>query len=127
MRSFREALEDAVTHEMKGAPEEREDAMAKFERVFGAHLSMVTAQRRPAWATELDLELPCDAASVRRAFRRLALKTHPDRPGGSHEAFLRAKQVLEEALNALREPEVKPLSAHAPRANPQAQGWSAYA
>ena len=56
---------------------------------------------RPAWAVELGVELPCDASSVRRAFRRRALQTHPDRPGGSHEAFLRSMRALDQGLSAL--------------------------
>jgi hypothetical protein len=58
--------------------------------------------RRPGWAVELDLTLPCDAQAARRAFRRRALQTHPDRPGGSHEAFLRSVRALDEALSAVR-------------------------
>lgn len=60
-----------------------------------------TYPRRPRWAVELGVELPCDAQAVRRAFRRRALQTHPDRPGGSHEAFIRSQQALDEALFAL--------------------------
>jgi curved DNA-binding protein CbpA len=37
-------------------------------------------------------------ADVKRAFRQLAFATHPDRPGGSHAAFLRAQSLLDEAL-----------------------------
>jgi hypothetical protein len=58
--------------------------------------------RRPAWAVELDLEPGCNAREARRAFRKRALETHPDRPGGSHEAFLRSVQALDEALFAAR-------------------------
>jgi hypothetical protein len=38
---------------------------------------------------------------LRRWFRRMALLTHPDRPGGSHEAFLRAQALYDEAKEAL--------------------------
>jgi hypothetical protein len=55
----------------------------------------------PSWAVSLGIELPCDAATVRRAFRRLARKTHPDCAGGSHEAFLKAQEVFAEALAAV--------------------------
>ena len=50
------------------------------------------------WAAELGVSLPCDVAEVKRAFRRLAFLTHPDRPGGSHAGFLRAQELLGEAL-----------------------------
>ena len=53
---------------------------------------------RPAWAVELDVDLPCDRGALKRAFRRRALETHPDRPGGSHEAFLRSMRALDAGL-----------------------------
>jgi hypothetical protein len=61
------------------------------------------APRVCAAAKELGVELPCSAQDIARAFRRLAFKTHPDRPGGSHDAFLRAQALFSEALAALNE------------------------
>ena len=42
------------------------------------------------------LGVPCDAdpAAVKGAFRQRALTTHPDRPGGSDEAFRRVMQAF---------------------------------
>ena len=37
------------------------------------------------WPQVLELSLPCTAADVRRAYRRLALKRHPDRGGTDAE------------------------------------------
>lgn len=74
---------------------------AQVQQMLDERLPSQTYPRRPRWAVELGVELPCDAQAVRRAFRRRALQTHPDRPGGSHEAFLRLQQALEEALFAL--------------------------
>lgn len=73
-----------------------------FQRAIDALPLQRSSGRRPSWAVELDLDLPCDAQSARRAFRRRALETHPDRPGGSHEAFLRSVQALDEALLLVR-------------------------
>lgn len=64
----------------------------------------------PAWAKEhtpgclyaLGLEMPCTEADVKRAYRRLAEKMHPDR-GGDREAFLRLQCELEEALEFVRD------------------------
>ena len=55
-----------------------------------------------ASTTEPSAQVPAgcaiDVADVMRAFRRLAFKTHPDRPGGSHDAFLHTRALLDEAL-----------------------------
>jgi len=49
----------------------------------------------------LGLDTPRTLAEARHAFRRMALQTHPDRPGGSHEAFLRTQALYDEARAAL--------------------------
>lgn len=73
------------------------DAVRAFEQA--AHEVAVRAHaERPRWARELDVAFPCSADEARRAFRRLALRVHPDRPGGSHDAFVRAQGWLDEAL-----------------------------
>lgn len=60
------------------------------------------ADRKPSWAEELGVDLPCDRRDIERAFRRLAFRVHPDRAGGSREAFLRATRLLDEGLAWLR-------------------------
>lgn len=68
----------------------------------------------PDWAKEytpgslhaLGLEMPCTEQDVKRAYRRLAEKTHPDR-GGDREAFLRLQRQFEEALDFVREAQQK--------------------
>jgi hypothetical protein len=60
------------------------------------------------WTRELGIDLPCTVADVKRAFRRLAFATHPDRPGGSHEAFVRAQALLDQALASPRPAARKP-------------------
>lgn len=64
--------------------------------------SLAAEDARPAWARTLGLSLGCDEEQVRRAYRRLVFETHPDRPGGSHEAFLAVRLAHDEAMAALR-------------------------
>jgi hypothetical protein len=47
------------------------------------------------------LEPPYSLEEAKRAFRRLAFKTHPDRPGGSRADFLQAQASLREAIAAI--------------------------
>jgi hypothetical protein len=46
---------------------------------------------------ELDLQWPFTERDLRTAWKKVALRTHPDQ-GGSEEAFIRAKAAYEEAL-----------------------------
>lgn len=45
----------------------------------------------------LGLSPPCTQAEVRRAYKRLALKLHPDQ-GGNHQDFIKLKQAHDSAL-----------------------------
>lgn len=47
--------------------------------------------------TILGLSLPCTRADVRRAYKRLAKKAHPDL-GGSQQAFIKLKEAHDSAL-----------------------------
>jgi hypothetical protein len=124
MTPFREVLEDALRNESRSdAPLPHPSVLPRFPHTLFNDAPSAVVQQRAPWAIELDVDLPCDPQTVRRAFRRLALKTHPDRPGGSHQAFLRAKATLEEALAALRESETASIRA---RVRPGSE-WSVYA
>ena len=46
---------------------------------------------------ELPLKVPLTVSKIKKAFRRLAKKTHPD-SGGSHEAFLELAQARDDLL-----------------------------
>jgi hypothetical protein len=63
--------------------------------------SFAAADERPSWARVLGLRADCTEEQVKRAYRVRAFDTHPDRPGGSHEAFLAVRRAHDEALAAL--------------------------
>lgn len=82
-------------------PSRLDDALRRLESELARLCALglrEDAPSAPAWAIALDLQLPCTVQELRRAFRKLAFRTHPDREGGSHEAFLRTQALLEEAL-----------------------------
>ncbi len=104
--AFAQALQQAfaeVTVVGAEAPSAKADAGSSVDvDISGAGVSFAADRPAPAWAVELGVRLPCDRRDIEKAFRRLASRVHPDRPGGSHEAFLRAKGLLEEGLAWLR-------------------------
>lgn len=106
MASFAEVLE-SVLEETAPTPA----AVGGFERVLASFTDRVaeaaarfsTAPSEPEGVRDLVLgvDVPRTMAELRWAFRRMALQTHPDRPGGSHEAFLRTQALFEEASRVL--------------------------
>ncbi len=85
------------------------DALADFENaIAGWHGLRRPTEQDAHWVSALGLSLPCTIEDVKRAFRRLAFQTHPDRPGGSHEAFLEAQALLREAVEAIEKDLVQP-------------------
>ena len=99
MTQFADVLEEALSGEPEALAESAfEQSLRAFEGALGALASADGFGPAAPWARELGIDLPCTVADVKRAFRRLAFATHPDRPGGSHAAFLRAQSLLDEAL-----------------------------
>lgn len=100
MATFEHHLQEALAEQDRHAPGAR---TAGPGRSLEEELRALTlGPRRPRWAAELDVDPSCGVDGLRRAFRRRALETHPDRPGGSHEAFLRCQRALEEGLAVAR-------------------------
>lgn len=111
MTAFRQVLEDILRREAETARRESGSftrTVISFEDMVSDIRELPAPARRPTWAEELGLDLPCDARAIKSAFRRLARRTHPDCSGGSHDAFLRAQRVLDEALAAVQETEPPP-------------------
>lgn len=68
---------------------------------FNGRLSQY-ALRPPVCLARLNLTFPCTAADVRRAYRQLAKRLHPDQ-GGQAEAFLALQAAYQQALALCRE------------------------
>ncbi len=102
---LRQAMADAATGDTR-AHRSFERSLRSFEEALadapGARERRGRPGERPGWASELGVDLPCTVEDVKRAFRRRAFETHPDRRGGSHQAFLRVQGLLHEALESLR-------------------------
>lgn len=98
MTPFEQVFRRALEEDERPAPTPFGDAVRAFEARVAAASMSVPVRARPAWAVELGVEVGCTADELRRAFRRRALETHPDRPTGSHEAFLRTRAAYDRAL-----------------------------
>ena len=46
----------------------------------------------------LQIEPPLEYEKVRRAYRKLSLQFHPDRPNGSHEKFIEIKNAYDDLI-----------------------------
>ena len=117
MSAFDQALQQALDEQQSESAVASQSFQSSFQRSLESLESVLAGMPtwraglapRVRWADELGVALPCDVADVMRAFRRLAFKTHPDRPGGSHDAFLHTRALLDEALAWMHAgPEVRP-------------------
>lgn len=52
-----------------------------FERIFGGHRLALAPENGRSWWFVLGVEHVADEATVKRAYRRLAQRLHPDKPG----------------------------------------------
>ena len=59
-------------------------------------------QYTPASLRSMGLEMPCSEQEVKRAYRVLAERLHPDR-GGDRQKFLELQRHFEEAMEFVRE------------------------
>ncbi len=103
VRSFAEELEQAIassTDELEATPA---PARPIVDDAISAMLATATAFEvvAPSWAMTIGVPFPCTETELKRSFRKRAFETHPDRPGGSHEAFLSVSRALDEGVKAL--------------------------
>lgn len=73
---------------------------------------------------DLSMEFPTEAATVNAVYRRAAARTHPDKEGGSTEAFARVDWAKHALLEWLKKPHVeRPAIKFVPCANCDGKGW----
>jgi hypothetical protein len=84
------------------------DAMRALERHGGAAIldraftSFVALPAPEQWFQVLEVRATATRAEIEEAFRRQAMKHHPDRPGGSSEAMARLNQARDDGLEQAR-------------------------
>lgn len=78
----------------------RHGTLALVRATFTGFLSL-PAPAGKSWREVLELQGRVSAADVDRAYRQLASKRHPDKPGGSNEAFSELNAAREAALKEL--------------------------
>lgn len=60
-----------------------------------------------SWYEELEIPASASLDEINHAFRIKSLKVHPDRSGGSHEAFLRLTEAYNKAYESCQTKDVK--------------------
>lgn len=78
----------------------RHGTLALVRATFTGFLSL-PAPAGKSWREVLDLQGPVGFADVDRAYRQLASKRHPDKAGGSNEAFMELNAARESALKEI--------------------------
>lgn len=78
----------------------RHGTLALVRATFTGFLSL-PAPAGKHWSDVLSLPRDAKRADVDAAYRRLASQRHPDKPGGSHEAFTELNAARDEALQEL--------------------------
>lgn len=47
-------------------------------------------------------DMPCNAKVLKSAYRKKAKETHPDKEGGTHEAFVKVKEAYDSLVHRLK-------------------------
>lgn len=70
-----------------------------LEAAFTGFSALPAPDERP-WNVVLDLPADASVESIQEAWRRLAAKRHPDKPGGSHAAMSELNRAREQGVKA---------------------------
>lgn len=76
---------------------ERHGGAQILDRAFTGFVALPAPGQSKHWRDVIGVGKECDIVGVKAAFRALASKAHPDRPGGSHEAMAELNRALEQA------------------------------
>lgn len=78
----------------------RHGSLALVRATFSGFKALpAPADERP-WNVVLDLPADASVESIQEAWRRLAAKRHPDKPGGSHAAMTELNRAREQGVKA---------------------------
>lgn len=77
---------------------ERHGGAAILERVFTGFTALPAPGAQREWWVVLEVSHTCTTDDAKQAFRRLASRHHPDKPGGSHEKMAELNTALQQAL-----------------------------
>jgi hypothetical protein len=79
---------------------ERHGSAEILSRAFSGFVALEAPQGDP-WHAVLGVAPNADKAAIEAAWRRLRSSCHPDKPGGSEEAFRRARAAYERGIQGL--------------------------
>jgi DnaJ domain len=95
VKSFADILNETLEPASEVAPA----PVPSFDQTVWAMRAVAMIETAmPWWASALGVSAACTVEMLKAAYRRRALSTHPDRSGGSHEAFLAAAEAYEAGL-----------------------------
>jgi hypothetical protein len=118
---FKELLETLLP------TEEPLPTMGAFEATLQRMEDGLSAAKLRDPSLALAGDLPSTRDALRRAFRQRAKETHPDCPGGSHDAFLEMKARFDAALGEMERATPLPVRRWSPSPPVVASSARAYA
>ena len=102
--SFADMLADALSETAEKTRPAPESPFAQSVRAVESRVASATIASMqpdvPAWARTLNVSPFAAESDLKKAFKRRAFETHPDR-GGSPTLFIAAKRALDEALSSV--------------------------
>jgi len=101
--SFRQVLDREMQRQARSRPAAHVGQLPPAPDMSWRAAQVLSAQATsaPACLRTLGVSIGCSVADLKRAFRQLALRTHPDRAGGSEAAFMAVERAYRQALTLL--------------------------